>query len=471
MDKPAANDEISQITRQSEEIENQCHEVEEALRESEAIYRNLVDLSPDSVVILQDGFCRFVSPVFTDQFGYTPEDVNNGLSFYRLIQEKDLAAVRRRYEDRLAGKTVPKTFRLDALAKDGKIIPCETSAALIHYNGCPADLVIVRDISERIEAENELLEARNELERRVEKRTEELTRINEKLKKEFRKRKKTLEALKTSEERFRLLVETMNEGFGIRDKNGVLTYVNKKFVEMTGYSKDEIIGHNIFELLDETNQLTLKDQRARRARGENKSYELEWTGKNGRKIPTIVSPEPIFDEAGKFQGGFAVITDISQLKEAEKELIEREQDLEIKTKNLQEVNTALRVLLNKRDEDKKELEKSVLLNVREMIEPYINKLKKTKLDGMQKTYLGIIESNLNDIISPFMCGVSINLLNFTPTELQIANLVKQGKTTKEIVSILNVSAKTIEFHRDNIRKKLGIRNRKINLRTHLLSLE
>jgi DNA-binding CsgD family transcriptional regulator len=70
-----------------------------------------------------------------------------------------------------------------------------------------------------------------------------------------------------------------------------------------------------------------------------------------------------------------------------------------------------------------------------------------------------------------VCGVSINLLNFTPTELQVANLVKQGKATKEIASILNLSAKTIEFHRDNIRKKMGIKNRKINLRTHLLSLE
>ena len=90
---------------------------------------------------------------------------------------------------------------------------------------------------------------------------------------------------------------------------------------------------------------------------------------------------------------------------------------------------------------------------------------------MQRTYLGIIVSNLNDIISPFVCGVSIKLLNFTPTELQVANLVKQRKTNKDIASIFNLSAKTIEFHRDNNRKKLGISNRKINLRTHLLSLE
>jgi DNA-binding CsgD family transcriptional regulator len=136
-------------------------------------------------------------------------------------------------------------------------------------------------------------------------------------------------------------------------------------------------------------------------------------------------------------------------------------ELQEKAINLQEMNTALKVLLKKRDEDKKELEEKVLLNVREMIEPYLIKLKKTKLNDMQRTYLDIIESNLNDIISPFVCGVSINLLNFTPTELQVANLVKQGKTTKEIASTMNLSAKTIEFHRDNIRKKMGIKNRKI----------
>ena len=99
------------------------------------------------------------------------------------------------------------------------------------------------------------------------------------------------------------------------------------------------------------------------------------------------------------------------------------------------------------------------------------KLKRTKLDEMQKTYLDIIESNLNDILSPFVCGVSMNFLNFTPTEIQVANLIKQGKTTKAIAEILNLSPRTIEFHRDNIRQKIGIKNRKINLQTHLLSLQ
>ena len=156
MDQPPASDQIEQITRQLEEIENQCRPMEDALLESEEIYRSLVDLSPDAVVILQDGRYQLISSMFTRQFGYTREDVNNGLSFFRLVQEKDLPAVRRRYEDRLAGNSVPKTFRIDLLAKDGRIIPCETSAAMISFNGRPADLVVIRNISERVLAEKAL---------------------------------------------------------------------------------------------------------------------------------------------------------------------------------------------------------------------------------------------------------------------------------------------------------------------------
>ena len=117
---------------------------------SEELYHTLVDLSPDAIAILQDGLYHFVSPVFTRQFGYTREDVNNGLSFYKLVQKKDLPTVRRRYENRLAGKSVPKTFRIDLIAKDGRLIPCETSAAMISFKGRPADLVVIRDISERV---------------------------------------------------------------------------------------------------------------------------------------------------------------------------------------------------------------------------------------------------------------------------------------------------------------------------------
>ena len=154
----------------------------------------------------------------------------------------------------------------------------------------------------------------------------------------------------------------------------------------------------------------------------------------------------------------------------EQALVKREKELEIKTRDLEEVNAALRVLLKKRAEDKKELEERLVSNAKELLEPFLNKLKKIGLNRKQQSYVDILEFNLNDIISPIVHGLSLSLLKLTPSEIQIANLVRYGKTTKEIAQILNLSARTIEVHRNKIRQKVNITNKKINLRTYLQTL-
>ena len=161
--------------------------------------------------------------------------------------------------------------------------------------------------------------------------------------------------------------------------------------------------------------------------------------------------------------------EISNRKKAEKALKQRGVELEIKTIGLEEANTALKVLLRQREEDKIELEEKVLLNVRELVLPYLEKLKMKKLGEKQRAYIGIIESNLIDIVSPFVHGLSSKLIKLSPTELQVSNLIKQGNTTKEIAEIMNLAKSTIDFHRNNIRKKFGIKNKKTNLRTYLSS--
>ena len=105
-----------------------------------------------------------------------------------------------------------------------------------------------------------------------------------------------------------------------------------------------------------------------------------------------------------------------------------------------------------------------------MMRLYLEKLIKSGLNDRQKAFADILESNLADIISPFLQTLSSRYSIFTPKEIRVAGLVKEGKTTKEIAILLTSSTDTIDFHRKNIRKKLGLKNTKSNLRSYLLSL-
>ena len=161
--------------------------------------------------------------------------------------------------------------------------------------------------------------------------------------------------------------------------------------------------------------------------------------------------------------------EISERRRAEMALKKRERELRIKSKHLEEMNAALRVLLKQRESDISEVEENVLSNVKELIYPYLEKIRKTHLNPSQSEYLSILESNLQGIISPFLKKLTSRYLNLTSKEAKIAHLIKGEKTTKEIADIMNVSTKTIDFHRANIRQKLSLKSKKINLVSYLSS--
>jgi DNA-binding CsgD family transcriptional regulator len=81
-----------------------------------------------------------------------------------------------------------------------------------------------------------------------------------------------------------------------------------------------------------------------------------------------------------------------------------------------------------------------------------------------------MESNIDEIVSPFTRKMSLKYLNLTPTEIRIANLIRHGSMTKEIAELMNISPRTVETHRKNIRRKIGLEGKRANLRSHLLSL-
>ncbi len=154
---------------------------------------------------------------------------------------------------------------------------------------------------------------------------------------------------------------------------------------------------------------------------------------------------------------------------AELLVTERTSELMETQRNLQETNTALEVLLRRRDQEKIELENEIMSNVNKLVRPYLEKLESVIRADKYKVILQAAIVNLNEIVDPFSRGYLASIAKLTPAEMQVANFIKMGKTSKEIASFLGISLRTIEVHRSRIRKKLGLKKRTANLREYLLS--
>lgn len=157
-----------------------------------------------------------------------------------------------------------------------------------------------------------------------------------------------------------------------------------------------------------------------------------------------------------------------ELFETVEKLKARESELAAKMEELQELNTALKVLLNNRETDRATLEEDIQSNVQKLILPCIERLKKGTIKSKQiQSEFQLLETSLNDLVAPFARQISSEYFGLTPNEIKVALLIKQGMTTKEIAKELNLSANTIMTHRYKIRSKLGIKNQTKNLQVYL----
>lgn len=297
-------------------------------------------------------------------------------------------------------------------------------------------------------------------------------------------------------------------GIAIGDLEGNITYVNEAFMSLWG-------GSDISEVLGKS-ALTFAQSQEEAARIFQTVIEKgDWVGeiiakrKDGKHVALQLSGSMVKNDDGKpicllcsfvditerkiaeqklqrayetleqrvedrteelVRANIRLKNEIEERKQAEQSLLQKEEELNLKSLNLEEANIALKVLLKRGEHDKNELEEKVLSNIRDLALPYIEKLKMCTFDEKQLAYIQILESNLNDITSPFLKKLSSQYLNFTPTEIQVANLIREGKSTKQMSDILNISERAIEFHRNNIRDKLGLKKSKTNLRSYLLTL-
>ena len=163
--------------------------------------------------------------------------------------------------------------------------------------------------------------------------------------------------------------------------------------------------------------------------------------------------------------------DITPIMQAQVNLQKKEEELFQQKKMLEESNVALRVLLEHREKDRQSIEENVIANVRKLVVPYVEELNYRKLDDRSRNMIDSIRQRLEEIVSPFLNRfTSLNRL-LTPREIDVAALVREGKTSKEIAELLTISVSGVDFHRKQIRNKLGLTNEKANLRSYLLSLQ
>jgi PAS domain S-box-containing protein len=282
-------------------------------------------------------------------------------------------------------------------------------------------------------------------------------------------RKKAEQALRESEAQFRALAESAPAAILIFAGEDFL-YVNPAFESITGYSREEALAMRFWQVVHPEMQDLVRERGLARQRGEDvpARYELKALTKDGQtKWMDVVATAINY---GGQTATLSIAYDITERKLVEDVLLAREQELESKTLDLEEMNAALKVLLQKREDDKIALEEKMLSNVKQLIEPYFDNLKHTNLSARQTNLLGIIETNLTEIISPFVRDFTAIKYKLTPKEIQIANLIRQGKTNKEIAEIMGLSVRTIEFHRTKIRQKFGLKDGKDNLQAHLIAL-
>jgi len=162
---------------------------------------------------------------------------------------------------------------------------------------------------------------------------------------------------------------------------------------------------------------------------------------------------------------------ITQIIEIQEALEEKEVELRNEHERLEETNIALRVLLRQRDEDKKRIEETIYVNVDQLVLPYVEQLLQGRLSEKQRTLTEVIDTNLRDVVSPFLRSLTTVHTLLTPQEIEVANMVRSGRSSKEIAEVLGISVSGVDFHRKKLRQKLGLTNSSKNLRSYLLSLE
>ncbi len=312
----------------------EAEKIEKKLRESEEKYRILIERSHDAIYILKDNRFIFINNKASELTGYTKDELYS-MDPFSLVHPEDREKLIESGRKRLRGEKVPESFDARIITKDGKIRYVEFSVSLINYRGEPAILGTVRDYTEK-----KLIE----------------------------------EELKKSEEKYRSLVETMDDIVFSLDVHGRFTFLNKKFEERTGYRTVELIGKHFTEILTPEYVEDAKKSFEMGIKGmDTPLLRVEIVRRDGSRIPAEINTTSLYDK-GRIVGGIGVARDISERIKMEKDISRRTELLKLINKILRhDIMNDLSVIAGAKDLLASEIEDKEKMELLEIIDSAVKR--------------------------------------------------------------------------------------------------
>jgi len=427
-------EELEQKVKKIEKEPLERKQTEEALRESEAQKKAILDASIDRIRLVDtDMRIIWANKTTTRELHMAPEDLR-GKFCYQVFVGRDTPCPECPTQKALTSGTIEHAI-LHQHASQG--IEGEThwhnySVPLKNESGAIESLMqITRNITEQARAEKDL---------------------------------------QKSEEKYRTILESIEEGYYELDLAGNFTFFNDSTCKMLGYGKDELLGMNNRVYTDTKNAKKIYKvfNKVSKTGKPKKIIDIEIKRKNGVEINVETSVSLMKDSKGNATGFRGIFRNVTEHKRAEKALKKREKELAKLNKQLIETNRALSVLAKNLDSTQKESEKLVVKRIRSYIMPIIEKLRQDKNIERYRADFDLLTDYISELTSNLTNDIKIALALST-TELRIASLIRNGMLNQEIAKHLSVTLYTVKTHRRNIRKKLDLHNSGINLKSYMKS--
>jgi len=282
-----------------------------------------------------------------------------------------------------------------------------------------------------------------------------------------REDQRALRALRQRERHYRDLFNKGSEGVVIMTLDLTIVEVNQAYADMHGYPVERFKGMP----LDDITALKPGTRKARRSlirrmrAGHSVCFEVEHYHRDGHILPLSVTSGIVRIAGRPFYLGF--LQDITKRRRIEKELKRSKEELRREQITLQRKNVTLRELLEHMERAKNKMREDVAMNVEGVLLPVLETL---RLQGISSKYVDLLRHHLNHLASSYGRRLSQKSPHLSPREMELCHLLKGGLKTKDISSLLQLSDKTVDKHRRNIRKKLALSNEKVNLTAYLRRL-